>query len=234
MHCDDETLAAYALGEDGVSDRHVEHVRECTRCRQALDELERTAGFLRRAERPVMMEHPSPQVWARVLAEVTAEAPVDSPAPSPRRDRRRTVISIAAAASVGIGIGFGAGAVLDATGPSSSVPPPPVAATADLRPINGGSPLGEAKLLITGDVTELQVDTPVQQVDTGYLEVWLLNEDGARMISIGILDGDTTQRFPVPAAAVDNGYVIVDISREQFDEDATHSGDSTMRGRLQL
>ena len=123
---------------------------------------------------------------------------------------------------------------LDEAGSPSTDPEPPVAATADLRPIGGGSLLGEAKLLRTGDVTELQVDTPAQQVDTGYLEVWLLNEDGTRMISIGVLESDQSHRFPVPASAVDNGYVIVDVSHEQFDDDATHSGDSTMRGRLQL
>jgi len=31
---------------------------------------------------------------------------------------------------------------------------------------------------------------------------------------------------------LDEGYRIVDISREQFDDDSTHSGDSLVRGEL--
>ena len=64
---------------------------------------------------------------------------------------------------------------------------------------------------------------------SGYVEVWLINTDGKRMVSLGVLS--TTQAtFPVPPDAIAQGYTIVDLSREQFDDKPQHSGDSVMRG----
>ena len=238
MHCDDETLATLALGVDEVDGSDAQHVRDCTTCQQALDELQRTATFFRHPENLVTIQQPSPQVWSRILDDVAATPVATS---RPRMSRRRAAISvaaaasagIAAAASIGIVIAIGIDRFVDNDVSASSRQAPPVTATADLRPVNGGELLGEAKLLKSGERTELQVDAPSQTVPAGYLEVWLLNEDGTRMISIGVLDDGDTHLFAVPEAAVDNGYVIVDISREQFDDDSTHSGDSTMRGRLE-
>jgi Fe-S-cluster formation regulator IscX/YfhJ len=53
------------------------------------------------------------------------------------------------------------------------------------------------------------------------------------MVSIGVLPSDATEkRFPIPQALIDQGYVIVDISRENFDDQPQHSGDSLLRGTL--
>ncbi len=38
--------------------------------------------------------------------------------------------------------------------------------------------------------------------------------------------------FPISQSLIDEGYVIVDISRERFDDAPTHSGDSLLRGHL--
>jgi hypothetical protein len=78
---------------------------------------------------------------------------------------------------------------------------------------------------------ELRVDTRPMSSGSGYVEVWLINTDGKRMVSLGVLSG-TEATFPVPPDALAQGYTIVDLSREQFDDKPQHSGDSIMRGTL--
>jgi hypothetical protein len=51
------------------------------------------------------------------------------------------------------------------------------------------------------------------------------------MVSIGVLDAETGV-FPISQDLLDQGYVVVDISREPFDEQPEHSGDSLARGTL--
>ena len=74
-------------------------------------------------------------------------------------------------------------------------------------------------------------DRPLDAGD-GYLEVWLLNADGKRMVSVGVLRPGESGTFPISQALIDQGYVIVDISKEQFDDKPAHSGDSLLRGQL--
>ena len=53
------------------------------------------------------------------------------------------------------------------------------------------------------------------------------------MVSVGVLRPDAAeQTFPIPQELLDEGYVIVDISREGFDDAPEHSGDSVVRGSL--
>ena len=69
----------------------------------------------------------------------------------------------------------------------------------------------------TGQGLDLTVATatPLDAGD-GYLEVWLLNADGKRMVSVGVLAPGDQGTFPISQSLIDEGYVIVDISREQF------------------
>ena len=66
----------------------------------------------------------------------------------------------------------------------------------------------------------------------GYVEVWLINVDGARMVSVGVFAAGTTARFHVSDALIEAGYLIVDLSNEEFDDEPRHSGDTIMRGEL--
>ncbi|MEO5744621.1 MAG: anti-sigma factor [Terracoccus sp.] len=93
--------------------------------------------------------------------------------------------------------------------------------------------LGEAAVVRTARGYELKIDT-TKPVDagTGYLEVWLINRDLKRMVSVGMLRGNGIASFPISQNLIDQGYVVVDVSRQQFIEDTTHSGDSVMRGKL--
>ena len=53
------------------------------------------------------------------------------------------------------------------------------------------------------------------------------------MISIGVIPVDATEVvLPVPQRLIDEGYVIVDISREPFDDQPAHSGETLVRGEL--
>ena len=53
------------------------------------------------------------------------------------------------------------------------------------------------------------------------------------MVSIGVLpNGSSGQDLVVPRGLIDQGYVIVDISREQLDSSPEHSGESLLRGSL--
>ncbi len=52
------------------------------------------------------------------------------------------------------------------------------------------------------------------------------------MVSVGVLGSAGQDTFPVAQSVIDNGFVTVDISREAFDENLQHSGDSLVRGTL--
>ncbi len=64
-----------------------------------------------------------------------------------------------------------------------------------------------------------------------YREVWLIRNDGAALISLGVLEG-TSGEFPIPAGVDLSEYDLVDISLEPIDGDPGHSGDSIVRGQL--
>ena len=69
----------------------------------------------------------------------------------------------------------------------------------------------------------------------GYLEVWLINRDLTRMVSVGVIPADAPQIvLPISQELIDEGYVIVDISREHFDDQPAHSGETLVRGELSI
>ena len=93
---------------------------------------------------------------------------------------------------------------------------------------------GTAELLEARGVRELKVDAtsmPPAASGSGYVEVWLINADGKRMVSLGTL-ASPQGTFAVPPGAIEQGYTVVDLSREQYDDRPQHSGDSIMRGVL--
>jgi hypothetical protein len=53
-----------------------------------------------------------------------------------------------------------------------------------------------------------------------------------RMVSIGVLRSGAAELLPIMQALIDQGYVIVDVSREAYDNKPQHSGDSLVRGTL--
>lgn len=167
----------------------------------------------------------------RVSASTDAVRPIEA-APSVARERRqrgRLPLSWAAGlAAAGIAVGLLTGrAVWQDTGSQ-----PTTVATTELDTLDTSQRLGDAALLRTGGRVDLRVATSPLDAGDGYLEVWLINSDGKRMISVGVLRGDGPETFPISQTLIDQGYVIVDISREGFDDKPEHSGDSLARGTL--
>ena len=79
----------------------------------------------------------------------------------------------------------------------------------------------------------VQVSLDAEVGDGVVREVWLVSEDVGRLISLGLLTGAAGE-FVVPASVDLARFSIVDISAEPLDGDPTHSGDSIVRGALNV
>jgi len=245
MHPDEETLARLALGET-VGAQDAAHVAGCASCQAFVAELTETLALVREASGEELVAPPD-SVWCAISDQVAADpvprvkpataAAVDpAPVPGPsgvdelaaRRRPRFGWIAVAAAAGVIVG------AVGVQVVPELISPQPQVIAQAQLDTLDTGTRGGEAELLSSrGRALDLRVQVNPLDPGNGYLEVWLINSDLKRMVSVGVLpSGATEQDFRVTRSLIDQGYVIVDISREKFDDRPQHSGDSLLRGSL--
>ncbi len=224
-HVDDELLAALALGDDAdLTDIERQHAASCATCAAEVQSLRDLAGDLREV-RDVEILQPAPEVWDRVLAE--AQAPVGGGV------SRRPWAMVLAAAAVVVAL-LGGLAVGRATAPPSAPEDLPVAqpvATAALAPYDGHRTDGAAEVVRRDGETLLLVDARDRDADPGRREVWLINADGERLVSLGILGGSGRGEFVIAPELLDDGYLTVDISAED-DGDPAHSGNSLARGEL--
>ncbi len=157
---------------------------------------------------------------------------------SSRRPKRVGWAAGIAAAGLVVGLLTGR-AVWDNPAPSSAATRTTTSATTisqvSLSTLDANDPqrMGEAAVVRTAGGYQLSIDTskPID-AGNGYLEVWLINRDLKRMVSIGVLRGSGVASFPISQKLIDEGYVVVDISRQKFIESNAHSGDSVMRGVL--
>ncbi|MCC6496671.1 MAG: anti-sigma factor [Propionibacteriaceae bacterium] len=234
-HLDDEFLAELALDPESPVDPDLaEHLAACELCRDQLHSLRRTRQFVATAD-PNAFTAPPPRVWAAISEAMETDAEPTAPTLLQPRRRARSGgpwLLAAAAAVVGIVLGALGGRMLwaPATQPSGEV----LLATASLNTLDSGIQEGTAELVDTLDGVELRVTTQPLANPDGYLEVWLINTDGKRMVAVGQLADGISGVFSVPQSVIDNGYVIVDISREALDDQPQHSGDSVVRGKLSL
>jgi len=250
-HLDQERLAGLALEEPGrTSLRERAHLRLCDQCAADLAELRQIVTTGRSAQ-PVELRAPSPALLGQIQAELAGDAGsyFDSPA-SPRAStpasptgvrgtrtrpqraarpvRRYLTAAVAAVAIAAVGVGgilwYGQRSASDDV----------VLARATLNPLPDKSGQGTAELKRRDGVQVLSVDIRADTVGTGFEELWLINTDGKRMISLGVLPPDGRGTYPVPASASGEleGYTIVDVSLEPFDGKAAHSLDSLVRGTL--
>jgi len=97
---------------------------------------------------------------------------------------------------------------------------PGAAGTADVEQTRNG----ELRVRVT-------LDSPPPA--DAYREVWLIRNDAAALISLGILDS-SSGTFPIPEGVDLTEYSLVDISVEPIDGDPQHSGDSIVRGELRF
>ena len=116
---------------------------------------------------------------------------------------------------------------------TGAIRPTGALSVARLTSLDGSRVLGEADLGPSDGRLVLHVRAgAVTAPAGGYLEIWLINTDGRRMVSVGLLDPGHDATFVIPADLVAQGYRVVDISNELFDDKPAHSGDSIMRGSL--
>jgi predicted anti-sigma-YlaC factor YlaD len=221
-HPDPERLAALATGEPVDADLAA-HLAGCAECTAELNALRELSGRLAGLQPIDWVEPP-----ATVQAAVMAAARGDTPARRPRR-----WLLVAAAAVVGVLAGVLGGRLL---WPVSDQPAPEIVlASTRLDTLDTRVQEGTATLVQTAaGAIELRVATAPVSAGDGYVEVWLINTDGKRMVSVGVLSNGTSGTFPVARGLVDAGYLIVDISREGLDDKPQHSGDSVVRGKLSL
>jgi hypothetical protein len=236
-HADPDQLAGLALDPtDGPEDVR-DHAATCPECAALLAEL---TGVRRRAGADALVPPPA-RVRAQVLAEVRAgdlPAPVALPAHDEQPPHRGIPLWLAAVAAAlallaGVGLGrWGAGG----TEAPEAVPDPAdtgtVVAAATLTALDSDADRGEASAVQSEDTFSIRVSASELGDQPGVHEVWLINVDGVRMISIGLLASGDEGEFAVPMELIDRGYRIVDISVEPDDGDPTHSGVSLARGEL--
>ncbi|MEU8222016.1 anti-sigma factor [Kribbella sp. NPDC048915] len=225
-HLDEELLAQWALEGTDPDPDAADHLATCAECRAALSELRALSGELREVPE---LSTPSTAVWSGITTELGLDSPSTQQQTAAAQGRRygRGMLALAAGVAViaGIGIGLGAAQVLDRDDKTTQ----PVAVV-QLEPLPGKSGGGTADLIQSGN--ELQVSVEGLDAGDGYFELWLINADGERMVSLGVLDPATGGTFRIPDNATAEGYRIVDVSLEPNDGNPAHSRDSVVRGTL--
>ncbi|HSO65745.1 MAG TPA: anti-sigma factor [Ornithinibacter sp.] len=245
MHPDDVALVDLVTGQP-VTPRVSSHVATCPQCADELAVLNDVLGLVREPAPELL---PVPQrVWDAGAAGIDAhEGPATAAgagtdpvggtasdelaARRARRGRGRVAVGwVVGAAAAGLVLG-GVGARL-----LEGEDPPPAGVTlasTSLATLDTGETMGSADVVRHDRRVDLDVRTGPMDPEDGYLEVWLINRDLKRMVSVGVLrPGEADQSFTIPQELLDQGYVIVDISREGFDDKPEHSGDSIVRGDL--
>ena len=146
--------------------------------------------------------------------------------PTPRR--RSFGVLWALAASVVLVLVVGAGVWI---GFDRLAPTPIATAALEAFPSHPEA-VGTAEVEESRDGTRTLTVTLEGEADADdYREVWLIRNDGAALISVGVLQG-ASGSFPIPEGVDLSEYDLVDISFEPIDGDPAHSGDSIVRGQL--
>jgi anti-sigma-K factor RskA len=252
-HLEPELLAQYALDDVLPSAGDQRHLAGCVICHAELEELRQLAGLGHQLEPGDRLDRPSPEVWTRVVDELGLRGGVASASPegpttqgrassvgraatSGRKaanrgwSGRRVVLVGAMAAAVGVIAGVLGAQVLGKDDPVPTQPPP--VASVRLDPLTGKAGDGVADLISTGAGTELRVGLNGLPAPQGFYELWLINTDGQRMVSLGVLDPRSGGTYVVPPQLTAQGYRIVDVSLEPDDGKPEHSRDSIIRGTL--
>jgi anti-sigma-K factor RskA len=230
QHCDPDVLALLAMGESVGSAEDSTHLASCAHCQSDLDQLRAVVTTSRTVEPADWPEAAPAQVWERVLDELDlGGAAADVPPVLPLAARRgpswrALVVASVAAALTGVLGTLGVVAVVSDSSPS-------VVARASLAPLPDHSGSGTATVVGAGAGRALDIDVSGLGPVNGFYEVWLLDADGKKLVSLGLLRG-THGRFALPPGVNIATYPLVDVSIEPADGNPAHSGNSVVRGRL--
>lgn len=258
QHLHDDALTFLALGET-ATDEEQSHLDQCPHCRADLASFSRVVNAARRAGtteaddggRPASnaperggpadaaLPSPDPSVWAGIhraldLDDEVREDPLATPAAAvptvAAARRRRTGTWLAAAAAAVVVAAAGTWGALRTLDPA---PEPEAVASAELVPLAASSGTGSAVVDQLPDGRRELVVTSSSDVAQGYREVWLLAPDAKSMVSLGRMEG-VEGRFELPSDLDLGKYPVVDISDEPYDGNPAHSGESLLRGQLEL
>ncbi|MET7469282.1 anti-sigma factor [Micromonospora sp. NPDC005222] len=256
QHLDHDRLVFLALGESEAADGETTHLDACDHCRGEMETLQHVAGLGAGTQGLADLPDPPEHIWQGIVAEIRAAEelpalterrlprPADPVEPSAvpavpaaaRRSRQNrrwpgwatTAVTATAAAVIGVA---GTAAVLGGGGEQAD-PQPQVVASAPLAAF-GATPkdaAGDARVL--GD-NRLHLHVTNLPSVPGYYEVWLIDPKTMEMLSVGTLsNGSGDALLPIPRNIDLRTYTVVDISAEQYDNNARHSGDSLLRGTL--
>lgn len=167
-------------------------------------------------------DEPPAEMWAAIATAM--DRPVNEVV-TMRRPHRRAWFGVAAAVVAGLLVVGGLVLTRDDDGTV-------IASTAltndGLSPL-GADSSGEAEIVRRGTTLELHLDIRnVPQEPSGYIEVWLIDEQVEGMISLGPFHGNGD--YVIPSGVDPAKYPIIDISIEPPDGVPTHSGVSIVRG----
>jgi anti-sigma-K factor RskA len=243
QHLDPEVLSLRALGEPATSEAEGAHLSSCGRCQGELDQLRgvvATARMTTPADLPVA---PPTELWGRIAADLGLGAAVGGPsavaegpsAPLVRlhpRWRRGAALAVGAVGLTAAGMAVG-GSIAALRDESPASPPPPVA-SAVLDPLDTPTATGQADLVQADTDRTLEVSVAGLDPQPGsYFEVWLLDPTGTRLVSLGVLEGDTGS-YRLPDSLEVRDYPVVDVSIEPYDGNPAHSAVSAVRGTLSV
>ncbi len=194
------------------------------------DEIAETARLIRPHDFDRIA--PPAQVWNNILAEVEVEV-ASQEAFARRNSRRRfTPARILSAAAVTLLVVALAVAVATTRSNDPSIIEVAAASMTDEGLPVSTTATADARFVCEDDECFVEVDlTALPDAGRDNLELWVINRDVSEMFSLGSITQDDG-RFAVPYGVTANDYPIVDISIEPDDGDATHSGQSVLRGVL--
>lgn len=174
------------------------------------------------------LEAPPASLWADIESALAAESGAAESNVVELRPRRKAAIWAAAAAVAAV-VGVGVSGILKST------PTEAVVASVDITnldmPVQDDA-FGTARLISVDGDLQLEIHVEDLETDSGYLELWLINPDVTDMYSLGEVNGDG--RYDLPDNIDPAEFPIVDVSFEDRDGVATHSGKSVLRGVLDI
>ncbi len=175
--------------------------------------------------------HTSPRSPALGVVAESVSSPTAAPAgdvvdlAAARRRRRAGWLAAVAAAAVLV-VAVGASVLV-----GSDTTPAPVATFA-LDALDDRATEVDGTIVADGDQTLVEVDLASlpPAPDGTFYELWLLDADAGRLVSLGPVEAQGS--FVVPAAVDIGEWPLLDVSVEPVDGDPTHSSDSVLRGEI--
>lgn len=227
-HVNPDTLALLAIGEHVAEAVDREHLSGCSECVEELEALSHAVTLGRATLDAGELLTPDPRVWSRIANDLALEPEREVAGVTVLRPRTRWAPALVGAAAA-IALVFGGLATWQSLRPNAD----PILATATLDAFpDWPGAAGTATVEERSDgarVVNVSFDAPGLQ--DGYREVWLITSDATRLVSLGMVRGNSGA-FVIPEGLDISLYDLVDISDEPYDGDPTHSGNSIVRGQL--